>query len=156
MEHQQHTYPLPRLHVYPNPHMPYSFLYYPWPVSLHQYADRLYLASYTSPPNEDTLFPYPEPAGSMSPSKRGMRPGQRTQRKQPLQPPFYFTVDDMLLYNAFHHDFGPLHIGHLYRFALMFHEILSEVGSRPIVFWSAADPRSTFVVCTQPLCLTLC
>jgi cell division cycle 14 len=58
--------------------------------------------------------------------------------------PFYFSVDETLLYNAFHHDFGPLHIGHLYRFALDFHEILSakENKDRPIVFWSKADPRS--------------
>lgn len=58
--------------------------------------------------------------------------------------PFYFSVDDSLLYNAFHHDFGPLHIGHLYRFALEFHEILGakENKDRPVVFWSRADPRS--------------
>lgn len=132
----------PQLHVYPYPQMPYHLLFYPWPITLLKYTDRLYLASYTNPPNEDTLFPYPEPPPLTSPSKRGIRAGHQPRKKQLLQPPFYFTVDDMLLYNAFHHDFGPLHIGHLYRFALMFHEILSEVGSRPIVFWSAADPRS--------------
>lgn len=129
------------LHVYPYQQMPYHLLFYPWPITLLKYSDRLYLASYTNPPNEDTLFPYPDPPAHMSPTKRSGRSAQ-TPRKKQLQPPFYFTVDDMLLYNAFHHDFGPLHIGHLYRFALMFHEILSEVGSRPIVFWSAADPRS--------------
>lgn len=64
------------------------------------------------------------------------------------QPPCYFTIDDTLLYNAFHHDFGPLHIGHLYRFAIRFHDILGakENKDRPVVFWSAADPRSWWLL----------
>lgn len=106
--------------------------------------DRLYLASYVEAPDESTLFPYPDPP--RSPSKRSQRavdgpsPALVPNQKQP----FYFTVDDTLLYNAFHHDFGPLHIGHLYRFALQFHEILGakENKDRPIVFWSRADSRS--------------
>ncbi|KAK3335351.1 protein-tyrosine phosphatase-like protein [Cercophora scortea] len=109
--------------------------------------DRLYLASYVDTPNEDTLFPYPDPPTPRSPSKRSQRAVDgpapivsTSSRKQP----HYFTVDDTLLYNAFHHDFGPLHIGHLYRFALQFHEILGakENKDRPVVFWSRADPRS--------------
>lgn len=58
--------------------------------------------------------------------------------------PYYFSVDDTLLYNAFHHDFGPLHIGHLYRFAVQFHDILGapENKNKPVVFWSKADARS--------------
>lgn len=58
--------------------------------------------------------------------------------------PEYFSVDKFLLYNAFHADFGPLHIGHLYRFAVMLHDVLgaAEAQKRPIVFWSAADARS--------------
>ncbi|KAK3693528.1 protein-tyrosine phosphatase-like protein [Podospora appendiculata] len=109
--------------------------------------DRLYLASYVDTPNEDTLFPYPDPPTPRSPSKRSQRAvdgpapiASSSNRKQP----HYFTVDDTLLYNAFHHDFGPLHIGHLYRFALQFHEILGakENKDRPVVFWSRADPRS--------------
>ncbi|PKS10521.1 hypothetical protein jhhlp_002274 [Lomentospora prolificans] len=100
--------------------------------------DRLYLAAYLHPPTAETIFPYadtPVSASSRSPSKRAA-----AQKKQP----FYFSVDDSLLYNAFHHDFGPLHIGHLYRFALYFHEVLAakENKDRPIVFWSRADPRS--------------
>ena len=101
--------------------------------------DRLYIAAYTQPPTAETLFPYTDsPATTRSPSKRGL-----LQRKQP----FYFSVDDSLLYNAFHHDFGPLHIGHLYRFALYFHDVLAapENKDRPIVFWSAADPRSMWL-----------
>ena len=113
------------------------------PVLVLTIADRLYLAAYVDAPDESTLFPYPEPP--RSPSKRSQRavdgpvPAQRR-----LKQPHYFTVDDTLLYNAFHHDFGPLHIGHLYRFALQFHEILGAKDNkdRPVVFWSRADPRS--------------
>ncbi|KAL2023440.1 hypothetical protein VTK56DRAFT_2436 [Thermocarpiscus australiensis] len=107
---------------------------------------RLYLAAYVEAPDEDTLFPYPDPP-PRSPSKRsqkaadGPTPAQSASNQKK---PYYFTVDDTLLYNAFHHDFGPLHIGHLYRFALEFHEILGakENKDRPVVFWSRADPRS--------------
>ncbi|KAH9902170.1 phosphatases II [Xylariomycetidae sp. FL2044] len=109
--------------------------------------DRLYLASYIHPPNADTVFPYPDSALRGSPSKRSQRAVDGpspvpTKSKRPI--PYYFTVDDTLLYNAFHHDFGPLHIGHLYRFALQFHDVLGakENQHRPIVFWSRADPRS--------------
>ncbi|KAJ3564862.1 hypothetical protein NPX13_g7699 [Xylaria arbuscula] len=73
-------------------------------------------------------------------------PPSPTANPSPKDPrtPYYFSVDDTLLYNAFHHDFGPLHIGHLYRFALHFHDVLGakENESRPIVFWSRADPKS--------------
>lgn len=106
--------------------------------------DRLYLASYLEAPDENTLFPYPDPP-PRSPSKRSQRALDGPAPVHPSQKqPFYFTVDDTLLYNAFHHDFGPLHIGHLYRFALQFHEILGakENKDRPVVFWSRADPRS--------------
>ncbi|KAI6272654.1 hypothetical protein MCOR27_008253 [Pyricularia oryzae] len=104
--------------------------------------NRLYLASYVNPPEADTLFPYPEPP-TRSPTKRSraaVEPTPVAARKQP----YYFSIDDSLLYNAFHHDFGPLHIGHLYRFALEFHDILGakENKDRPVVFWSRADPRS--------------
>ncbi|KAM7196149.1 tyrosine-protein phosphatase cdcA [Naviculisporaceae sp. PSN 640] len=109
--------------------------------------DRLYLASYVNAPDEDTIFPYPSPPAPRSPSKRSQRAGDGPTPTQSLanrKQPYYFTVDDTLLYNAFHHDFGPLHIGHLYRFALQFHEILGakENKDRPVVFWSRADPRS--------------
>jgi hypothetical protein len=114
------------------------------PVSILIIADRLYLGAYAYPPTADTLFPFPEPT-SRSPSKRSQRPVEPqpvslAEKKQPC----YFSVDDTLLYNAFHHDFGPLHVGHLYRFALQFHDILGakENKDRPIVFWSRADPRS--------------
>lgn len=107
--------------------------------------DRLYLASYTHAPNEHTPFPYPAKA-SRSPTKRT---SSRAQGPIPVSvaqtlPPTYFSIDKNLLYNAFHADFGPLHIGHLYRFAVMLHEVLGdqETDSRPVVFWSNADSRS--------------
>ena len=116
-----------------------------FPVTLTRTADRLYLASYLMPPTADTYFPYPEPAPVPSPSKRNQKvaaaPAPPT---KPKLPPVYFSVDDDLPYNAFHHDFGPLHIGHLYRFAIIFHDVLSSPDNeeRPIVFWSRADSRS--------------
>lgn len=125
-----------------------------YPVTLLTFIDRLYLASYIHPPNADTVFPWPETPQRSSPSKRSQKAAAKSapvQAKTEREPPCYFSVDDSLLYNAFHHDFGPLHIGHLYRFALLFHEILAakENQHRPIVFWSRADPRSTSS--TRPL-----
>ena len=122
-----------------------SWPHHPQPISLLTITpDRLYLAAYLQPPTAETLFPYPET------STTSRRRAQRAGEANPASPvkrfaPCYFSVDDILLYNAFHHDFGPLHIGHLYRFAIQFHDILGakENKDRPIVFWSAADPRST-------------
>ncbi|RAL63206.1 hypothetical protein DID88_004285 [Monilinia fructigena] len=111
--------------------------------------DRLYLASYTTTPSPDTLFPYPEQQSSKrSPTKRSARAadGPSVVADKNREPPHYFSIDDTLLYNAFHHDFGPLHIGHLYRFAVQFHDILGapENKNKPVVFvfWSKADARS--------------
>ena len=117
------------------------------PMTLLTITDRLYLAAYINPPNADTLFPYPATPVRTSPSKRSQRvvDGPQVAPSVPeKQRPYYFSVDDTLLYNAFHHDFGPLHMGHLYRFAILFHDILGakENKERPIVFWSRADPRS--------------
>lgn len=116
------------------------FLFQTFPTTWLTYIDRLYLAAYLQPPTADTAFPYPET--SVSPRKRGQQAAQQAQLNR--KAPCYFSVDDILLYNAFHHDFGPLHIGHLYRFAIQFHDILGakENKDRPIVFWSHADPRS--------------
>ncbi len=113
------------------------------------FADRLYLASYTTAPTADTLFPYPgSQSHRRSPSKRSARvegPSAILSDRD-RTPPCYFSIDDSLLYNAFHHDFGPLHIGHLYRFAVQFHDILGapENKVRPVVFWSKADARSKY------------
>lgn len=56
----------------------------------------------------------------------------------------YFTIDYALPYNSFHHDFGPLHIGHLYRFAVTLHEILAEEENegKSVVLYSRTDSRS--------------
>ncbi|PLN80005.1 phosphatases II [Aspergillus taichungensis] len=114
--------------------------------------DRLYLASYDHPPDSRTPFPYPADQPK-SPSKRSARAAPGTpgsKRKSPV----YFTVDDTLLYNAFHADFGPLHIGHLYRFAVHFHEILGDRDNadRPVVFYSKTDARSR----SNAACLVAC
>ncbi|PHH68924.1 hypothetical protein CDD82_185 [Ophiocordyceps australis] len=95
--------------------------------------DRLYLAAYVhAPPEAETV-------ATSSDDK---------------EPACYFSVDEWLLYNAFHHDFGPLHIGHLYRFAVRFHELLGadENKVRPVVFWSAADAKSR----ANAACLLAC
>ncbi|KAK8049781.1 protein-tyrosine phosphatase [Apiospora phragmitis] len=119
--------------------------------------DRLYLASYVHPPTAETVFPYPEAPVRGSPSKRSSRAvdgPSAVSSKSAREAPCYFTVDDQLYYNAFHHDFGPFHIGHLYRFALQFHDVLGakENQTRPIVFWSRADPRSR----ANAACLLAC
>lgn len=104
--------------------------------------DRLYLASYTHPPTERTPFPYPAAKQSRSPSKRPVNPAPSPSLRS--RPPVYFSVDRSLLYNAFHADFGPLHVGHLYRFAVQLHEVLGDAENegRALVFWSHADSRS--------------
>ncbi|KAK4993419.1 cell division control protein 14 [Elasticomyces elasticus] len=109
--------------------------------------DRLFLASYTHPPNAHTPFPYPTQP-SKSPTKRSARAQQGpapAPRPTRVLPPVYFSIDTALLYNAFHADFGPLHIGHLYRFAVTLHDVLGdpENQGRYVVFWSNADSRST-------------
>ncbi|KLJ05596.1 cell division cycle 14 [Blastomyces silverae] len=114
--------------------------------------DRLYLASYTQQPSEYAPFPYP--TQPKSPSKRSSRAHGGSAASGPKNPPVYFTVDDTLLYNAFHADFGPLHIGHLYRFAVHFHEILGDPANndRPVVFWSKPNSRSR----ANAACLVAC
>lgn len=56
----------------------------------------------------------------------------------------YFTVEDALPYNAFHLDFGPLHIGHLYRFAVALHNILNDPNnsSKSVIFYSGNNPKA--------------
>ncbi|KAF1983928.1 tyrosine-protein phosphatase CDC14 [Aulographum hederae CBS 113979] len=108
--------------------------------------DRLYLASYTHPPNAHTPFPYPVKQ-ARSPSKRSSRAQNQPQPVSSgpkAHPPAYFSIDKKLLYNAFHADFGPLHIGHLYRFAVQLHEVLADPANedRAVVFWSDANARS--------------
>ncbi|CCF55530.1 hypothetical protein KAFR_0A00920 [Kazachstania africana CBS 2517] len=55
----------------------------------------------------------------------------------------FFTVEDSIFYNSFHLDFGPMNIGHLYRFAVIFHEILndSDNSNKAVVFYSSASSR---------------
>ncbi|QHS73059.1 phosphoprotein phosphatase CDC14 [Saccharomyces paradoxus] len=55
----------------------------------------------------------------------------------------FFTVEDAIFYNSFHLDFGPMNIGHLYRFAVIFHEILNdpENANKAVVFYSSASTR---------------
>lgn len=100
-------------------------------------------------PDANTPFPYSREEHH-SPSKRSSKAsaGPRTPATK-SQSPVYFSVDKTLIYNAFHGDFGPLHIGHLYRFAVQLHEVLGDHKNedRPVVFWSSADSRSAYSPC---------
>ncbi|KAL4864652.1 hypothetical protein BDV12DRAFT_8968 [Aspergillus spectabilis] len=111
--------------------------------------DRLYLASYDHPPDSKTPFPYPAEQ-PRSPSKRRVQSSSPAKKRSPV----YFTVDDTLLYNSFHADFGPLHIGHLYRFAVHFHDLLGDPANndRAVVFYSRTDARSR----SNAACLVAC
>lgn len=131
-------------------------------------ADRLYLASYTSPPTSSTPFPpppipdpykitaasAPKSAGARSPSKRGKNAVTNSSGLRPV----YFCIDDALLYNAFHHDFGPLHIGHLYKFAITFHDILGapKHENRVVVFWSRPDVKARANAACLLACYMVC
>ncbi|GAV55393.1 hypothetical protein ZYGR_0AV00240 [Zygosaccharomyces rouxii] len=55
----------------------------------------------------------------------------------------FFTVEDTIFYNSFHLDFGPMNIGHLYRFAVIFHEILNDPDNtnKAVVFYSSTSTR---------------
>ncbi|AGO12333.1 AaceriAEL025Wp [[Ashbya] aceris (nom. inval.)] len=66
----------------------------------------------------------------------------------------FFTVEDTLFYNRFHLDFGPMHIGHLYRFAVIFHEILNdpENHGKAVVFYSSTSTRQR----ANTACLLCC
>ncbi|KAG4302067.1 hypothetical protein PCK1_001626 [Pneumocystis canis] len=70
----------------------------------------------------------------------------------------FFTIDDSLVYNPFHHDFGPLNIGHLYRFSLTMHEMLSVkksdpvIREKPFILYSKNDNRNR----TCAACLIAC
>ncbi|KAL4928476.1 phosphoprotein phosphatase CDC14 [Aspergillus undulatus] len=111
--------------------------------------DRLYLASYDHPPDSKTPFPYPSETPK-SPSKRRPQAASPSKKRSPV----YFTVDDTLLYNSFHADFGPLHIGHMYRFAVHFHDLLGHPANqdRAVVFYSRTDARSR----ANAACLVAC
>ncbi|KAF2397721.1 phosphatases II [Trichodelitschia bisporula] len=113
------------------------------PGPIYEYiAGRLYLGAYDKTPDERTPFLRPAPK-VRSPSKRSSRAVAAAAAGK-SDAPVYFTVDDKLTYNAFHHDFGPFHIGHLYRFAVSLHEVLAlpENADRLICFWSHDDPKS--------------
>ena len=116
-------------------------------ANMYPYTDRLYFASYSYRPDENTPFPYANKRSRSSPSKRSARAqsGPQAARNAGLvMPPCYFSIDRNLLYNAFHADFGPLHVGHLWRFAVQLHDILGNPANehRPVVFWCEDDSRS--------------
>lgn len=66
----------------------------------------------------------------------------------------YFTIEDSLPYNNFNLDFGPLHAGHLYRFAVALHKILNEPKNKNkcVGFYSSNDSRQR----TNAACILCC
>lgn len=66
----------------------------------------------------------------------------------------YFSVQDSLPYNSFHLDFGPLHMGTLYRFAVILHNILNEPlnKEKAVIFYSSTSPKER----SNAACLLCC
>ncbi|GMM46169.1 phosphoprotein phosphatase [Pichia kluyveri] len=66
----------------------------------------------------------------------------------------YFTIEDSLPYNNFNLDFGPLHVGHLYRFAVALHKILndSKNKNKSVGFYSSSSPKER----TNAACILCC
>ncbi|SSD58390.1 related to Tyrosine-protein phosphatase CDC14 [Saccharomycodes ludwigii] len=66
----------------------------------------------------------------------------------------FFTMEDELFYNSFHLDFGPFHIGHLYRFAVRLHDLLTrkENQGKAVVFYSSTSTRQR----ANAACLLCC
>ncbi len=66
----------------------------------------------------------------------------------------HFTIEDSLPYNNFNLDFGPLHVGHLYRFAVALHKILNEPKNKDkcVGFYSSNDSRQR----TNAACILCC
>ncbi len=56
----------------------------------------------------------------------------------------YYSTDDLLIYNNFYHDFGPLNIAHMYRFAVGLHDILADEKNtgKAVVVYTKSDARS--------------
>lgn len=65
----------------------------------------------------------------------------------------YFSVDRALVYEPFFHDFGPLHLGHTYRYCKMLDDKLKDpklAGSRLIHCCSASPKKRTnaaYLIC---------
>lgn len=66
----------------------------------------------------------------------------------------FFTIEDMLLYNNFNLDFGPLHIGALYRFAVLLHTVLNDDANsgKAVCIYSSTDPKMR----SNTACLLCC
>ncbi|KAJ8613613.1 hypothetical protein CTAYLR_006160 [Chrysophaeum taylorii] len=61
---------------------------------------------------------------------------------RPLPPnSHWFSIDDKLVYWNFFLDFGPLNLGHLYRFCAMLNAKLHEFQGKAIFFYSSTHPH---------------
>jgi cell division cycle 14 len=55
---------------------------------------------------------------------------------------FYFSIDKDLLYVPYHHDFGPLHIGNVYKFVVEVDRLLNSKtsSSTALYHWTGVEP----------------
>ena len=108
------------------------------------------MASYAKAPSEHTPFHY-QP---LTPHHKQSSPPPPPAAASPNGlPPVYFTVENELVYHRFNLDFGPLHIGHVYCFSVLFRRFLSNFAhDRRVVFWSKPDPKSR----ANAACLLAC
>ncbi|KAL1923035.1 uncharacterized protein VTP21DRAFT_9411 [Calcarisporiella thermophila] len=66
----------------------------------------------------------------------------------------YFTVDHYCVYFPFHLDFGPMHVGHIFRFCGLLHEKIESSASvdNKLCLYTSADPHrktnTAFLLCT--------
>jgi cell division cycle 14 len=80
------------------------------------------------------------------------------QRVPPANPScFYFSVDTELLYEPFFADFGPLHLGHTYRFLhiLETHLRNPRLADKRIVQYCSTDPAKRANACVLLACFLL-
>lgn len=100
--------------------------------------------------------------GSSSKSKQSKQHQmkQTTTKNKKKKPIHYFSIDNEFIYWNFFLDFGPLNLGHLYRFCALLHTKLTSPAYRDhiICYYSGAEgakrANATYLICAyQMLCL---
>lgn len=70
-----------------------------------------------------------------------------TKRDERPVPPnskaIYFSTDSSLQYTPFFADFGPLHLGHTYKFCEQLDTLLTQsaVERRPVIYYASSHPH---------------
>ncbi|KAL7430048.1 hypothetical protein ACHAXH_001194 [Discostella pseudostelligera] len=100
--------------------------------------------------------------GSSSKSKQSKQQQMKktTTKNKKKKPIHYFSIDNEFVYWNFFLDFGPLNLGHLYRFCALLHSKLNSPAYRNhiICYYSGAEgarrANATYLICAyQMLCL---